>query len=616
MNAQTVLRQQRQRCMFVRDNLRKLGDRVYDTDSALLKRWNTFFPRFNGHSVGQQSLEYAILLLLSDDRTYGTDDAGEANRILRKILEYQDLKPDSDTYGNFIWMTHWDRVKDKNAVSFLCVGLVHAYLNFPEKLQASTKEALERAFPKILQSIHARKVSWEYTNIFFLNLGGLVSLSRVLDDPSVHAEAVEDFNTWLEGTANDGFHEFNSPTYTPVTLFGLEAAWANTQDREFRVRLQRIMDIITYQMALNLSPNGFLGGAAARAYQKDAIHGTGNSALYAHIKFGTPCPPFVSEQTPITGANQTFFDYVPPDPVRALALEKAEYTEIQDRGVSLGSRRTHVITPRYSLASQCIDSVGGHSPPSYILLVRNVAGPRASVPFLPDESFMHQPCAMFKSRQVSTRIVGRLHYDIAEEQHQKFLEDPTFVCEPRTLFGLKDQIKEVRVGNVDWGGESVRLVPGQSVAVSYGNLYLGVVSRLLYRSGQPCEGKAVLTYGEDNELRLHLRLYGGPDLQPGDEPLDALVFVEVKVPGPEDTLAGFAEELAGCQLSLVAGEETVSFSAVHADGTSISYPFTESDPDPIGDALHVSPSLTLRPGDLVKLVNGKQPLPFIKDCGD
>ena len=32
-----------------------------------------------------------------------------------------------------------------------------------------------------------------------------------------------------------------------------------------------------------------------------------------------------------------------------------------------------------------------------------------------------------------------------------------------TLFGLKEQIKEVRIGNVDWAGEDVRLQPGQSV---------------------------------------------------------------------------------------------------------------------------------------------------------
>ena len=64
-------------------------------------------------------------------------------------------------------MTHWDRVKDKNAVSFLTIGLVYAYLNFQEKREKETKAGLERSFPKALLGIRGHKVRWQYTNIFF-----------------------------------------------------------------------------------------------------------------------------------------------------------------------------------------------------------------------------------------------------------------------------------------------------------------------------------------------------------------------------------------------------------------------------------------------------------------
>ena len=602
------LRTQRHRGAFLRDQLRKLGDLCYDSEAALLTRWNPFFPRFNGLTIGQQSLEYAILLLHSDDRTYGTDDAGEANRILQKILDYQDLRPNSSTCGNFFWMTHWDRVKDQNAVAFLCAGLVYAYLQFPDKLQDDTKAALERAFPNILKGIRSHKVRWQYTNIFFLNLGGLVSLARVLDDPAVHAEAEADFNAWLEGTAEDGFHEFNSPTYTPVTLFGMEAAWANTPDNGFKARLQRTMDLITYQMALNMMPNGFLGGAAARAYQKDALHGTGGAAVYAHIKFGTPCPPLQEGETPIIYANGTLFDYVPPEAVRNLAFEKPTCAEIHDRGVSLKSRRTHTITPHYSLASQSVERVGGHSPPAYVLLVRNTDGPRRSVPFLPDESFTHQPCATCRSRQLGTRIVARLRYDLAEDQRQRFLDDPTYVCEPRVLFGLRPAIHEVRIGNVDWGGGEVRLHPGQPVTASYGDLYLGVTVLPFGASHRSVSNRLVLAYGEDEELRLKIAVHGGPDLCPEDDPIETLLFIEAKVPEAGDTLAAFADHLAGWDLS---PEGDTAFLARHTSGDRIAYPCTETDPDPIGNALHISPDLTLNPGDLVNLVNGDTPLTFL-----
>ncbi|MCZ6636270.1 MAG: hypothetical protein O7G87_22970, partial [bacterium] len=547
MDVTEALRQQRHRCMFLRERLQKLGDQHYDADAALIVRQNPFFPRFNGHSVGQQSLEYALLLLHSDDRTYGTDDAGVANRILRKILDYQNLDPSSETYGNFYWMTHWDRVKDQNAVSFLTSGLIYAYLNFPDKLQDKTKTALEKAFPDLLAGIRSHKVRWQYTNIFFLNLGGLISLFRVLDDPSIHQEAENDFQMWLEGTADDGFHEFNSPTYTPVTLYGLEFAWTNTPDKAFRTQLERTMDLFNYQLALNLTPTGFLGGAPARAYQNDALYGTGWTAFHAHIKFGTPCPVLNADTDSTMFANLTLSDYVPPKPIRTLATDKAGATEIQERTVSLGSRRTHLMTPHYSLASQSMERVGGHSPPSYVLLVRNAPDLRKSVPFLPDDTFMHQPGATFQSRQIGNRIVGKLQYKL--EERQRFLDDPTYICRPSVLFGLKESIREVRVGNVDWAGGDVQLLPGQSVAVSYGDLYLGVTTLPLSETGEPAPNRLLLTYTEDGELRLRITIHGGPDLCPENNPVDVLTFIETRISGESDTLADFARDLAAWHLS-------------------------------------------------------------------
>jgi len=161
---------------------------------------------------------------------------------------------------------------------------------------------------------------------------------------------------------------------------------------------------------------------------------------------------------------------------------------------------------------------------------------------------------------------------------------------------------------VDWGGSDVELLPQQAVAVSYGDLYFGVAVAMEGASGEPVRVGGLIAYGDDGELRLHIRLYGGPQLQPGDRPLDALVFVEARAPGPGDTLARFAHDLSAWELAQSPSEGDVSFGATHADGTSISYPYAAD--DPIGEALHLSPALRLCAGDLASLVNGDAPLPI------
>ncbi len=614
MGITLALRAQRQRAIEFRQRLRRMGDRTYDPDAALQRTFSALFPRFTGHSTVQLSLEYAILLLHSDDRLYGDDDAIEANRIIQKVLSYQDLHPGSETYGNFYWMTHWTYPKDRNAVSFLASGLVYVYLTFSHKLWDETKAALERAFPDVLAGIHNHKVRWQYSNIYFLNIAGLVALSRVLDERSarsVHDEAVRDFDTWLANTAEDGIHEFNSPNYTPVTLWGMEAAWANTPDPTFRERLERTMDVVTYQLAVNLFPNGFLGGTPSRAYLDDALYGTGWTSVYAPLKFGPPHG-FPPENPSITLAftNMTLYDYVPPAPIRELAGHKPEHMEVYDRIVSLRGRRTHVMTPTYSFASQTAERVGGISPPFYVLLVRHASGLRRSVPFLPDESHSRQPTAGFLSRQVGNRVIGRLRYEVVEEERERFLEDHTYICEPRILFGPRDHIREARAGNVDWAGGEVRLLPGQAVAVSYGDLFLGVTVLALDRAGEPAGGRITLAYGEDDELRLHLRLFGGPDLAPTAEPADALLFTHVTESA--GSLADYADWLACWRLDQSGAGQDLTFSATHPGESALSYPPPPDAPDPLGEALHVSPFLTLDSGDLLRLVNDEEAFAFAR----
>jgi hypothetical protein len=587
---------QKDRATRLQHHLRRLGYRFYDPPEALLKQWNEFFPRFTGYTVAQNSLEYALLLLASDDRVYGIDDAIEANRIIRRILEHQVMDTDSERFGNFLWMTHWDRVKDRNAVSFLAPGLVHTYVAFGEKLEDETKAALEQAFEPMLAGIYGHGAAWSYTNIWALNLGAMVALSRVLDDEEAHDRAEASFGEWIEHTGDGGMHEFNSPCYTPVTLSGIEHAWAHTPDDQFRARLERALDYLSYQLAANIFPTGFVAGAASRSYLRDLIRGNGNGMYWAHVKLGTPLrefPEAEQHQAYLISVNYTLHDYVPPPAAREMATGHREDL-ILDRTLPLNSRRTHVMRPHWSLASQTVPRARGHSPSPYLLLVSDTDAERASVVIAPDETFTHRPGAGFDSAQARGRLLGRLHCEPTDEERAKAAEDPEYICEPRVLFGRRDAINQVRVGNVDWGGAPVDVAPGQSIAVAYEQVTVGLIALPLGAEGEPVDGRTRLAFGDDDELRLNLLMFGGDA-----EPVDVLVLMDALGAGGD--LRAYAEWLGGWELTREGAGEHPTLTATHPHEDALNWPMED---DPLGEALHRSSALTVMPGDLQAWIDG------------
>ncbi len=588
----TALEAQQDRAVRFQHMLRKLGDRFYHPPEALLRQWNEFFLRFNGYTVAQNSLEYALLLLYGDDRVYGIDDTLEANRIIRRILEHQVLDTSDQYFGNFLWMTHWDRVKDRNAVSFLAPGLCHAYMKFGEKLEAETKAALELAFEPMLAGVFGHGATWSYSNIWALNLGATVALARIIGEEAPHDRAVASFDEWVEHTSEGGMHEFNSPTYSPVTMSGLEFAWAYTPDEDFRARLGRALDYLNYQLAVNLFPTGFPAGAASRAYLRDLIRGNTNGMYWAHVKFGTPLRDFpVAEQNQarLVCANYSLHDYVPPAIAREVATSHREDT-ILDRTIPLNSRRTHVMRQHWSLASQTVPRVRGHSPSPFLLLVRDTDAERASVVIAPDETFTHRPCAGFDAVQEGGVVVGRLHCEPTDEEREKAAADPEYICEPRVLFGRRDAITQVRVSNVDWGGAPVALEPGQAVAVAFDRLLVGLIAVPV----DPMDGRMLLSYGEDDELRLSIVMFAAEQ-----DPVDVAVLVSVSEMGPDESMRALTDDLLRhWQIEYANG-------VVTARNERVSKTLSTADADDaIGDALHISSAMTVMPGDLEAWIDG------------
>jgi hypothetical protein len=622
-----ALAAQRQRAKNVRARLLEFGRGFYDPNAALIRSYSF------GHVVAEASLQYALLLIDSvpptpQPRSDGSGDhreswwrgpdefaawsweeAGrlsEANRILRAILNNQDVEPASATFGNFKWRPHWATVKDLNAVSFLASGLAHAYMSAAERLDPTTRRALEERLPMVLAGVRRHKVPWQYTNIFFLNLSALVTVGRAIGDPSAEREARDDLRQWLEGTGQEGFHEFNSPTYTPLGLYALEAAWTYVNDAELRNTLQRTLDLFAYLVALNMLPNGFLGGAAARAYRFDALYGTGMSAFYGHVKFGTPLLPDDPQRISLLSANVALFDYVPPEPVRQLATHKPELLEVHDRLVRPDNRRAHFITSQYSIASQSAADLA-HPPPPYVVIVRNSGDLRRSIVLLADESFGYGAAPAFHSRQWGSTVVGRLRY-VRSSGVDGANRDEIGTHEPRLLLGLRSDIRDVRVNGVAWTGSAIRLRPGHSVAVSYGDVYLGILADTVGPDGKQVSRELTLEYGVDAELRVRFKLGGAPE-RPPDPPADLLLLIDaVEGSTPFDDYVGW---LGGWKLS--SSGDLTECTAANSAGRRLTSIFSQSDPDPLGAALHLSPYFRLSPGDLPLVISGSRPLPLVVD---
>ncbi|MFW6437939.1 MAG: hypothetical protein ACOCZ7_02900, partial [Armatimonadota bacterium] len=369
-----------------------------------------------------------------------------------------------------------------------------------------------------------------------------------------------------------------------------------TPDADFRARLGRALDYLNYQLAVNLFPTGFPAGAASRAYLRDLIRGNTNGMYWAHVKFGTPLRDFPmaeQHQARLGCANYTLHDYVPPAIARQLATSHREDT-IGDRTIALNSRRTHVMRPRWSLASQTVPRVRGHSPSPYLLLVRDTGAERASVVIAPDETFTHRPCAGFDSAQDGGLVVGRLHCEPTDEEREKAAADPEYICEPRVLFGRRDAVTEVRVGNVDWGGSRVAVQPGQAIAVAFEGLKVGLIALPVDAGGSPVDGRMLLSYGEDDELRLSVVMFGGEQ-----EPVDVAILATVSEMTPDEDMREFADGiLRRWRIAYADG-------VVSAHNDRISKALSTADEDGASDdALHTSASMTVMPGDLEAWIDG------------
>ena len=246
------------------------GEVYSDKHSMLGLSWNgpdyhTRVPNGAWVHPTRESLDYALRLLQSGRKE-------RAAVIVSKVLTLQDTDPTSKTYGIWPWLLEEPLAEmdppDWNWADFcgarLAQLLVEHASDLPEDLVGATRTALGHA----AASIFRRNVGPAYTNIAVMGAGVTLTAGELLGEPRLADYGRRRLRNIVEHTKHHGgFNEYNSPTYTVVTLIECERMLQLIRDSSARADAERLRRIAWRTIAEHYPPGTpQWAGPHSRAY--------------------------------------------------------------------------------------------------------------------------------------------------------------------------------------------------------------------------------------------------------------------------------------------------------------------------------------------------------------
>ena len=226
------------------------------------------------HPVGPHSLSTGWAIRASAELTTALAEAGDTStawHVLDQVLNYQDTRPESFSYGNFLWYSGWDRALDPNAVSFIAPHLAHLYKHHRQDMPDALRDRLESALRLAVTGLNTHRATWGYTNIALLNIAGKVMIGDCLGDPRARDIAFWDWEEWRNHTARLGMvTEYNSVCYTFVQIHALAMMLTCDVDPAFLTEVRSVLRHLLSAMLLDFHPAvGRITGPQSRAYEND-----------------------------------------------------------------------------------------------------------------------------------------------------------------------------------------------------------------------------------------------------------------------------------------------------------------------------------------------------------
>jgi hypothetical protein len=201
------------------------------------------------------------------------EDLTLAESVLDVVLGCQERHKGDPHYGNFKWMLEDDVVGDLNAVEFNLEHLIPMMLQHATRLSPPMRERVLEAIQLGLEEIRRLDVLVAYTNITLLDIVNTCLGGELLGDTEIARRGYRKLVAWMAFTDRAGTpFEYNSPTYTPVTLRALAQLAALVRHSNTRTRALTALARLGLSAALHIhTGTGRWAGPHSRAYHPSVV---------------------------------------------------------------------------------------------------------------------------------------------------------------------------------------------------------------------------------------------------------------------------------------------------------------------------------------------------------
>jgi len=247
--------------------------RQYDPMVSMLKaplRSLGFLKIFQGFPVHptRESLGYAAALLDTGDPKLHQ----RAIKILQQVLSLQDQQPSSKTYG--VWPKYLEEKPfkivqpDQNWCNFLGSRMLQIALNHRHRLPPKLMAEIDSAILHAARSIERRNVPLEYTNIAIMGIYVKLITAQTYELTDLYDYAMtrlRDFHAYT--SEQGGFSEYNSPTYTIITLKVLGRLRLHAKNPEAQQLIEDLYRLAWEEVAHHFHPSTLQwAGPHSRSY--------------------------------------------------------------------------------------------------------------------------------------------------------------------------------------------------------------------------------------------------------------------------------------------------------------------------------------------------------------